>query len=123
MRELLRAAERERHEPSQMAIDVFCYRVKKYIGAYLAVLGGADAIIFGGGIGEAAPDIRNKICEGMKWCGLRLDPARNRAATGLQPGNVVRISKEGSGLAAYVGAADEESWIARETVHCLGAAT
>jgi len=119
MRELLRAAEHERHEPSHMAIEVFCYRVKKYIGAYLAVLGGADALIFGGGIGEAAPAIRTKICEGMEWCGLRLDPARNRAATGLQPGEVARISQNGHPLEAYVGAADEETWIARETMRCL----
>ncbi|WP_447965325.1 acetate/propionate family kinase [Nitrospira sp. Ecomares 2.1] len=119
MKELLQAAERDRHEPSQMAIEVFCYRVKKYIGAYLAVLGGADAIVFGGGIGEAAPDIRRRICEGMEWCGLRLDPLLNRAAIGLQQGDVARISPEGQPVEVYVGAADEETWIARETVHCL----
>jgi acetate kinase len=119
MRELLQAADREQHEPSQLAIEVFCYRIKKYIGAYLAVLGGADAIVFGGGIGEAAPAIRTRICEGMEWCGLRLDPARNGAATGLQPGEVARISQDGHPLKAYVGAADEETWIARETVRCL----
>jgi acetate kinase len=121
MRELLQAAEREQHEPSQLAIEVFCYRVKKYIGAYLAVLGGADAIVFGGGIGEASPDIRRRICEGMEWCGLRLNPARNSAAIGLQPGDVARISQDGQPLEVYVGAADEETWIARETVRCLKA--
>jgi acetate kinase len=121
MRELLQAADREQHEPSQLAIEVFCYRVKKYIGAYLAVLGGADAIVFGGGIGEAAPDIRRRICEGMEWCGVRLDPTRNSAAIGLQPGDVARISQDGQPLEVYVGAADEETWIARETVRCLKA--
>ncbi|MGP0594350.1 acetate/propionate family kinase [Nitrospira sp. T9] len=119
MRELLQAADREGHEPSQMAIDVFCYRVKKYIGAYLAVLGGADALIFGGGIGEAAPVIRRRICEGMEWCGLRLDPSLNSKAVRLQPGDVTRISKDEQPLEVYVGAADEETWIARETVRCL----
>lgn len=119
MRELLQAANREQHKPSQMAIEVFCYRVKKYIGAYLAVLNGAEAIVFGGGIGEAAPDIRRKICEGMEWCGLRLDPNLNSGAVGLQPGDVTRISKDGQSLEVYVGAADEETWIARETVRCL----
>lgn len=119
MRELLQAADREQHEPSQLAIDVFCYRVKKYIGAYLAVLGGADAIVFGGGIGEAAPDIRRRICEGMEWCGLRLDPTLNSAAIGLQQGDATRISQDGQPLEVYVGAADEETRIARETVHCL----
>jgi len=121
MRELLRAADHEQHEPSQLAIEVFCYRVKKYIGAYLAVLGGADAIIFGGGIGEAAPDIRRRICEGMEWCGVRLDPASNRAAIGLQPGDVARISQDGQPLEVYVGVTDEETWIARKTVRCLRA--
>ena len=121
MRELLQAADREQHEPSQLAIEVFCYRVKKYLGAYLAVLGGADAIVFGGGIGEAAPAIRRRICEGMEWCGLRLDPARNNAAIGLQPGDVARVSQDGQPLEVYVGAADEETWIARETARCLNA--
>ncbi|HBP89705.1 MAG TPA: acetate kinase [Nitrospirales bacterium] len=121
MRELLQAADREGHEPSQMAIDVFCYRAKKYIGSYLAVLGGADAIVFGGGIGEAAPTIRARICEGMEWCGLRLDSDLNHAAKGLQPGDVARISQNGHLLEAYVGAADEETWIARETMRCLQA--
>lgn len=121
MRELLQAADRENHEPSQMAIEVFCYRVKKYIGAYLAVLGGTDALIFGGGIGEAAPAIRTRICAGMEWCGLRLDPARNGAAIGLQPGEIARINQNGHPLEAYVGAADEETWIARETMRCLQA--
>ena len=123
MREILQAADREQHEPSQLAIEVFCYRIKKYIGSYLAVLGGADAIVFGGGIGEAAPDIRRMICEGMEWCGLQLDTARNSAAIGLQPGDVARISMDGQPLEVYVGAADEETWIARETVHCLTGTT
>ncbi len=121
MRELLQAADHEQHKPSQLAIEVFCYRIKKYIGAYLAVLGGADAIVFGGGIGEAAPVIRRRICEGMEWCGLRLDPVRNNAAIGLEPGDVARISQDGQPLEVYVGAADEETWIARETVRCLRA--
>jgi acetate kinase len=121
MRELLQAADHEQHDPSRVAIEVFCYRVKKYIGAYLAVLGGADAIVFGGGIGEAAPDIRRRICAGMEWCGVRLDPARNNAAIGLQSGDVARISQDGQPLEVYVGAADEETWIARETARCLKA--
>lgn len=101
------------------AIDLFCYRVRKYLGAYLAVLGGADAIVFGGGIGENAPEIRNRICRNMGWCGLRLDPDRNRASVGLAPGQAARISVEESRPSAYVVAADEETWIARETVRCV----
>jgi len=119
MRELLYAATQEGEERAQLAIELFCYRVRKYIGAYLAVLGGADAIVFGGGIGEASPDIRARICEGMEWCGLQLDTDRNGAAVGLLPGTSSRISQDGASLNAYVVAADEETWIAQETVRCL----
>jgi acetate kinase len=119
MRELLHAATEEQDERARLAIDVFCYRARKYIGAYLAVLGGAEALVFGGGIGEASPDIRARICEGMEWCGLRLNSARNRAAIGLQLGQVTHISEDGYPLKVYVVPADEETWIARETVKCL----
>jgi acetate kinase len=119
MRELLRVAEQEQDKRAEFAIDLFCYRVRKYLGAYLAVLGGADAIVFGGGIGENAPEIRDRICGEMEWCGLRLDPECNRAAVGLAPGRAAKISMNGSRLAAYVVAADEETWIARETVQCV----
>ncbi|HSE57226.1 MAG TPA: acetate/propionate family kinase, partial [Nitrospiraceae bacterium] len=119
MRELLRAAEQEQDERATLAIDLFCYRVRKYLGAYLAVLGGADGIVFGGGIGENAPEIRDRICRSMDWCGLSLDPDRNRAAVGLAPGQAKLISIDGSRPAAYVVAADEETWIARETVRCV----
>lgn len=119
MRELLLAAEQEQDKRAELAIELFCYRVRKYLGAYLAVLGGADAIVFGGGIGENAPEIRERICKNMEWCGLRLDPDCNRAAIGLAPGRAAKISVDGSKLAAYVVAADEETWIARETVRCV----
>jgi acetate kinase len=119
MRELLRAAEQEKDKRAKFAIELFCYRVRKYLGAYLAVLGGADAIVFGGGIGENAPEIRERICQGMEWCGLKLNPDRNRAAVGLAPGSAAKISTDDSRLAAYVVAADEETWIAKETVRCV----
>jgi len=122
MRELLRAAEQDQDKRAQFAVDLFCYRVRKYLGSYLAVLDGADAIVFGGGIGENAPEIRERICQNMGWCGLKLDRDRNRAAVGLAPGRAARISTDESRLGAYVVAADEESWIARETVRCVRAA-
>ncbi len=62
---------------AKSAIALYCYRAKKYIGAYLAALGGADAVLFGGGVGEHSPDIRTRIIEGMQWCGLKLDTAAN----------------------------------------------
>lgn len=121
MRELLRVAEHEQDKRAEFAIDLFCYRVRKYLGAYLAVLDGADAVVFGGGIGENALEIRERICRNMKWCGLELNREINRAAVGLAPGRAEKISEDGSRLAAYVVAADEESWIARETVRCVRA--
>ena len=122
MRELLHAAGQEQDERAQFAIDLFCYRARKYLGAYLVVLGGADAIVFGGGIGEHAPEIRKRICRRMEWCGINLDPARNDAAVGLRAGSAAKISPEGSTPAVYVVAADEETWIARETARCLAGA-
>jgi acetate kinase len=119
MRELLRVAEQEQDKRAEFAIDLFCYRVRKYLGSYLAVLGGADAIVFGGGIGENAPEIRQRICQKMEWCSLELSRDLNRATIGLEPGRAAKITVDGSRLAAYVVAADEETWIARETVQCV----
>src|SRR6476646_10151606 len=121
MRELLRAAQQEQDQRAELAIDLFCYRVRKYLGAYLAVLGGADAIVFGGGIGENAPEIRKRICRNMEWCGMSLHPDRNRTAVGLSAGSAGKISTDDSRVAGYVVAADEETWIAKETARCLRA--
>jgi acetate kinase len=118
MREVLRAAEQQDNR-AVFAIDLFCYRVRKYLGAYLAALNGADAIIFGGGIGENAPEIRKRICRDMEWCGLTIDPDRNCGAVGLSPGHGALISADQSRPAAYVVAADEETWIAMETARCV----
>jgi acetate kinase len=112
-------AEQEGHQQAALALDLFCYRVRKYIGAYLAVLGGADAVVFGGGIGEHAPVIRARICAGMEWCGLVLNPQRNAAVIDPQPGQVIAISADTTSLPAYVIGVDEETAIARETVACL----
>jgi acetate kinase len=113
MRELLKM---EAHDPrARLAIDVFCQRVKKYIGSYLAVLEGADAIIFSGGIGENQAEIRERICRGMEWCGLIFDPERNRSSDSKES----RISAEAATCHAYVIPADEESVIAKETYLCL----
>lgn len=115
MRELL-ALQSRGHDGARLAVEAFCHRARKYIGAYLAVLGGAEAILFGGGIGEHAPAIRKRICAGFEWCGLELDARANEDAVGTE----ARISKADSSLAAYVIPVDEESLIARETVRCVG---
>ncbi len=118
MREVLSAAA-EHDRRAELALAVFCYRARKYLGAYLAVLGGADAVVFSGGIGERAPDIRARICDGMDWCGLRLDPDRNRDTTTAPAGSARCISAAASSLPVYVAGIDEETWIARETLRCL----
>jgi acetate kinase len=77
MRTLLQKEARDSHAAE--AIDLFCYRAKKYIGAYAAALGGLDALIFTGGIGERAPAIRERICSGLDFLGIRLDGKQNEA--------------------------------------------
>ncbi len=119
MRELLIAAEGKPDSRAALALDMFCYRVRKYIGAYLAVLGGADGVVFGGGIGERSAVIRARICEGMDWCGLRLDPVRNEAAREIAPGDAIKISEEGAPLVCYVAGGDEGMEIARATFECI----
>ena len=90
-------------ERARLALDVFCYRAKKYIGAYLAAMGGAAAVVFSGGIGEGASRIRQSICEGLENLGLELDPVRNADLQGREG----RITREGSRLQAYVIPTDE----------------
>jgi acetate kinase len=113
VRDLLAAEEADPR--ARLALAMFCYRARKYIGAYLAALSGADTVIFTGGIGEGSPEIRARICAGMEWCGLALDPARNAHAADAG----ARISAEGAGIDAFVIPADEERIIALDTVACL----
>lgn len=114
MRELLEA-ERQGDAGAALAVEMFCYRVHKYIGAYMAALSGADTVVFGGGIGENAPSVRARICAGMGWCGLTLDQDRNTAAIGLE----ARISADDARMHAYVIPVDEAVIIARDTLSCL----
>ncbi|MGB8063148.1 MAG: acetate kinase [Candidatus Sulfotelmatobacter sp.] len=115
MREL--QAELKEHDDRRvrLAIELFCYRARKYIGAYLAAMGGADAIVFTGGIGENSPDVRARICADMEWAGLRLDAARNQATVGREG----QISRDDSKLLAYAIPTDEELLIARDTVRVI----
>src|SRR5678815_5963523 len=82
MRELLEEAHENNDRRARLAIEIFCYRARKYIGSYLAAMGGADAIVFTGGIGENSPDVRARVCASMEWAGLRLDQERNSQCTG-----------------------------------------
>ena len=98
-----------------LAIEVFCYRARKYIGAFLAGMGGADAVVFTGGIGEHSADIRARICAGLEWAGLTIDASRNEQMVGREG----RISTDGSRLHAWVIPTNEELLIARDTVCCI----
>jgi len=69
---------------SQFAVELYCYRLRKYIGAYCAVLHGCDGIVFGGGVGEHVPQVRERALAGMAWAGIELDPAANTAARGAE---------------------------------------
>jgi acetate kinase len=99
----------------RLAIEIFCHRARKYVGAMLASMGGADAIIFTGGIGENSPDIRARICQGLEWAGVQLDDERNQKTKGRQ----AEIGVEGSKLPVWVIPTDEELLIARDTVRCV----
>lgn len=116
MRELLEEAHENNDRRARLAIEIFCYRARKYIGAYLAAMGGADAIVFTGGIGENSPEVRALICEGLQCMGLELDADRNVKCTNGCEG---LISTEDSRLAAYTIPTDEELLIARDTVRSV----
>ncbi|HEX2205028.1 MAG TPA: acetate kinase [Longimicrobium sp.] len=112
MRELLAEADEHDDRRAWLAIEIFCYRVRKYVGAYLAALGGADAICFAGGVGENAAAIRAQICDGLEFLGIRLDASDNHATVGGREG---RISPEGATPEVWVIPTDEELLIARDT--------
>jgi acetate kinase len=110
---------RESTDPrAATAVEMFCYRIRKYVGAYLAALGGAQAIVFTGAIGERSPEVRARVCEGLEWLGLTLDPRANGAAAEGER----RISVRGARVEAFVIPTDEEMHIARDTVTALQAA-
>jgi acetate kinase len=115
MRVLQDEARQHDDRRAKLAIDIFCYRVRKYIGAFLAAMGGADAVVFTGGIGENSPEVRAKICEGLEWAGLSVDGEKNRKTIGAEG----MISRDDSRLAAYVIPTDEELLIARDTARCI----
>ncbi|HEX3126573.1 MAG TPA: acetate kinase, partial [Thermoanaerobaculia bacterium] len=115
MRELL-AEERENQDRrARLAIDIFCLRVRKYIGAYLARMNGADAIVFTGGIGENSAEIRRRICADLDFFRIAIDPVRNEALTGGQEGE---IGADGS-LRLFVIPTNEELLIARDAVRVI----
>ena len=103
---------------ARLAIDVFIHRIRKYVGAYAAELGGADAIVFSGGIGEHAPRVRELVCANLGFMGVTLDAERNRAVRSAEAG-CIDVSEPHARTRVLVVHADEERMIAREVVRCL----
>ena len=118
MRDLQDEAHTNKDRRALLAIQIFCYRIQKYIGAYLTAMNGADAIIFAGGIGENSAAIRAQICTNLAWLGVKIDPAKNDLMIGGREG---MISTDDSRPAIYVIPTDEELLIARDTMRCISA--
>jgi acetate kinase len=116
MRELLAEEKENQDRRARLAIDIFCLRIKKYLGAYLARMNGADAIIFTGGIGENSPEIRRRICADLDFLGIAVDPKKNEEMTAGREGE---IGVEGGRVRLYVIPTNEELLIARDTVRCI----
>ena len=98
-----------------IAIELYCYRAKKYIGAYAAALGGVDAILFGGGVGENSSAVRKRILEGMRWCGIDIYEQANIDTVGKEG----RISSDSSNVDVWVIPVDEASVLVKEAVRVV----
>lgn len=100
---------------AQFAVELYCYRLRKYVGAYLAVLGGCDGIVFGGGVGEHVPGVRARALSGLAWAGIELEPALNEAARG----GPACISAPTATITVRVIVPDEERVLARAAAALL----
>jgi len=112
MREIEKRAARG-SVPARLAVDMFCYRIKKYIGAYVAALGSLDALVFTAGIGENAADIRARSCENLAWLGIEIDPEKNTQRSS----DVLEIQSPKSTVNVLVIPTNEELEIAIQTVN------
>ncbi len=113
-RDLAQAAS-EGNKRAKLALDIFVYRVKKYIGAYAAAMGGVDVIVFTAGIGENTPDIRSNSCAGLEFLGVKIDEDKNNTK-----GQEMDISAPDSKVKVLVIPTNEELMIARETMELVG---
>ncbi len=108
----IHSAREKGDQKAQLALEMFCYRVRCYIGAYLAALNGCDAIAFTAGIGENDPDVRQLACESLAAIGVKIDRDRNY---GFKRGQITKISTDDSPVAVYVIPTNEELEIATQT--------
>jgi acetate kinase len=113
VRDLEVISEKENFRPN-LALNVFVYTVKKYLGAYIAIMGGLDAVIFTGGVGENSINIRKRVCEGLECFGIELDEERNQLKSKEN-----LISKDKSKVKMFVIPTNEELIVARETLKVL----
>ena len=102
---------------AKMALDVYCYRLKKYIGAYAAAMGGVDAIAFTGGVGENHNYVREQVCKDLEFLGIKLDPELNAKIHGDE----AIISAADSKVTVAVVPTDEELMIATDTEEIVSA--
>lgn len=112
MREIL-AAVKDQHQRSKHAFDIFCYRIKKYVGAYASAMGGLDALVFTGGIGENSFEVREEVCKDMEFMGIQLDLLRNQNNSEL-------ISTDSSKVKVFRIPTNEELVIAMDTAEIVG---
>lgn len=112
MREIL-AAVKDQHQRAKHAFDIFCYRIKKYVGAYAAAMGGLDALVFTGGIGENSSEVREEVCRDMDFLGIKLDSIRNQNKEEL-------ISTDSSKVKVFRIPTNEELVIAMDTAEIVG---
>jgi acetate kinase len=115
MREIEDAAFKENSERAILGLDMYHYRVKKYIGSYIAAMGGVDIIVFAGGVGENGPETREAVCEDLSFLGIEIDPVKNN---GLRSKEAV-ISKDGTRVKVIVVPTNEELVIAEDTVRII----
>ncbi len=100
------------HPDANLAVNLYCYRIRKYVGAYMAVLGGVDGVLFGGGVGENVPKVRRDILDGMEWCGIVLNTPANTSTIGSEG----RISDTHCNADVWVIPVDEAGVLAREAI-------
>ncbi len=115
MREIL-AAVKDQHQRAKHAFDIFCYKIKKYVGAYAAAMGGVDALVFTGGIGENSFEVREEVCKGLEFMGIHLDLLRNQSTAEL-------ISSDSSKVKVYRIPTNEELVIALDTAEIVSTGT
>jgi acetate kinase len=115
MREIEDAASNKKNQRAKLALEMFCYRIRKYIGAYAAAMNGVDAVVFTGGIGENSSYVREKVCKGLTFLGLEFDSKKNETIKAKES----LITKPGSKVQVVIVPTNEEMVIALDTVEII----